>query len=616
MDDDRRKYQPLIDLDAVPSRLLRAVLPLVGPALSRALGVLQINDMHARAVVSSTPETLWSSLVKETGARYEIADEDIERIPTSGPVVVVANHPLGGLDGIILGDVLRRRRGDSRLMANFLLKRIIHSEHHMFFVDPFPRGDAAIRASLLGLRDSLKHLKQGGLLGVFPGNRVSHYQWDTGMIADGPWVPNIAALIRRAQATVVPVYIEGENSALFNLAGMVHPLLRTLLLPRELIRQTRHPKPVRLHVGTPMPYAKLKRFESDEHLARFLRASTYVMGNRPERLTVTKEPEKPVQPVAEPLAEKIPNEELQEEIARLPAECRLLVNGDYEVYIARARQLPKVLQEIGRGREESFRFAGGGTGKALDLAPQDDYYHHLFLWHAKDKTVIGAYRVGLSDEIIATRGPGGLICTGLFDLKPEFLTALNPGIELGRSYVLPEYMRNYNSLLLLWAGIFQFVARNPRYRCCFGSVGISQGDEYAPASRTLIVDYMKDHLSHPTLSQQVRSRSPFYGTRLTGLKEGEISGLVQSLDDVSILVSSLEPDGKGVPVLIKHYARLNARLLSFGVWTDHSNAVVGFIVVDLATADPKFLRRYMGDAGYAKFMAYHGLKSPQPAEAV
>lgn len=585
-------------------------MSLAGPLIRRVSGVQAINDIHSRTVARTTPESLWSTLVEESGAKYEIAASDLDRIPASGPVVVVSNHPLGGLDGIILGDLLRRRRQDSRLMANFLLQRVIHSEHHMFFVDPFPRGDAAKKASLIGLRDSIRHLKQGGLLGVFPGNKVSHYQWDLKTVADGPWVPNIAAIIRRTEATVVPVFIEGGNSVFFNIAGMIHPLLRTVLLPRELVRQGKDPEPVRVHVGTAIPFSRLKRFESDEGLSKFLRVATYVMGNRPD--VAPPEAAAEVAPVieAEPVAERDAGELLQAEIDALPPSCRLLVNGDYEVYMGRSQQMPRIMREIGRGREVAFRYAGGGTLKPLDLSPQDDYYHHLFLWHNKDKAVVGAYRIGLSDEILAAHGPSGLICSGLFDLKPEFLKQLNPGLELGRSYVLPEYMRNYNSLLLLWAGILQFVVREPKYRTCFGSVGISQGNEYTPASRTLIVDYMKEHLSHPTLSLQVESRSPFYGVKLVGMKPGEANRLLQSVDDVSALVMGLEPDGKGVPVLIKHYARMNAKLLSFGVWRDHSNAVVSFMMADLTTADPKFLRRYMGEAGYHSFMTHHGLLEP------
>ncbi|MBL9116111.1 MAG: lysophospholipid acyltransferase family protein [Verrucomicrobiaceae bacterium] len=608
MEDDRRKYQPLIDLEGIPNRLLKTVLPVLGPSLSEVLGIRAVNDIHAKLVAAGTPETMWSTLVEATGVNYEVAASDLDRIPPTGPVVVVSNHPLGGLDGIVLGDILHRRRRDSRLMANFLLKRVLYSEHHMFFVDPFPRGEEAKRASLAGMKASLKHLKAGGLLGVFPGNRVSHYQKDLHTVADGPWIESIGALVRHTEATVVPVFIEGGNSTFFNLAGMVHPLLRTILLARELVRRARDPEPVRVHVGTPIPFTRLKRFETDKELVNFLRMATYVMGNRPD--VTPPDAEQTVAPVTEPepVADKLSPELLQADVDALPPECKLLANGDYEVYIARSSQMPSIMHEIGRGREAAFRYAGGGTLKPLDLAPQDDYYHHLFLWHTKDQAVVGAYRLGLSDEIIAKHGPEGLICSGLFDLKPEFLRQLNPGIELGRSYVLPEYMRNYNSLLLLWAGILQFVVREPKYKMCFGSVGISQGDEYTPASRTLIVDYMKEHLSHPTLSLQVESRSPFYGVKLNGVKPGEANRMLQSVDDVSVLVTGLEPDGKGVPILIKHYARMNAKLLSFGVWTNHSNAVVSFMVADLTTADPKFLKRYMGEEGYKTFMAHHGHK--------
>ena len=613
MEDDRRKYQPLIDLDNVPGRIFQYLLKTVGGPIKALLGVDGINDIHYKAVATATPETLWSSLVKATGVHYEVASSDLDRIPLSGPVVVVSNHPLGGLDGIILGDILHRRRKDSRLMANFLLKRVIHSEHQMFFVDPFPRGDVAIRASMLGMRDSFKHLKQGGLLGIFPGNKVSHYQKDLKCVADGEWIANIATLIRRTGATVIPVFIDGENSRFFSLAGRLHPLMRTVLLPRELLRRAADPEPVRVHVGTPIPFVRLKRFEDDKALVRFLRVATYVMGNRPDAADPQDIPA--VKPVLEPepVADKLPEDLLQSDVDALPPECHLMTNGEHQVYCASFQQLPHIMQEIGRGRELAFRFAGGGTLKPLDLSAQDEYYQHVFVWHSRDKAVVGAYRLGRADDIIAKYGVDGLICTGLFDLKPDIVKQLNPGLELGRSYVLPDYMKSYNSLMLLWAGILQYIARNPRYRTCFGSVGISQGDEYTPASRTLMVDYIREHLSHPALSLQVESRSPFFGIKLNGVKQGEANELFSSVDDVSALVTGIEPDGKGVPMLIKHYARLNAKLLSFGVWTNHSNAVVSFMMVDLTTADPKFLKRYMGEEGYANFMAYHNA-SPPPAE--
>jgi putative hemolysin len=605
-----RKHPPLLDLAGIPNPVLQGLMPFAGAALQRWLKIDALNDVHDGVINTASPETFFSRTLEILGARYEVSESDLDRIPASGPVVVVSNHPLGGLDGIMLGDLLRRRRTDTRLMANFLLARVRHADAHMFFVDPFPRGPEAVKASMGGIRSTMKHLKNGGLLGVFPGNRVSHWQWDRREICDPDWVANIGGIIRRAQATVLPLFIEGGNSLLFNLAGIIHPLLRTIMLPRELIRQARDPNPVRIHVGTPIPFHRLKKFDTDEGLMSFLRVATYVMGNRPEDPTAD-EPILVTQAPA-PIAAPLTAEKFEADIAALAPENCIVRQGDYEVYLARAPQLPHILREIGRGREVAFRAAGGGTLKPLDLAPQDDYYHHLFLWHKKDRAVVGAYRLGLSDEILAQHGPEGLICSSLFHLKPAFLAELSPGIELGRSYILPEYQRNYNSLLLLWSGILGFIARNPKYRYTFGSVGISQGDEYSPASRTLIVNYMKEHLSHPTLSVHVESRSPFEGIKLSGIKKEELSDLVQRVEDVSTLVTGLEEDGKGIPVLIKHYIRMNAKLLSFGILKDHSNAVVSFIVVDVATADPKSMKRFMGgDEPYQKFLAHHGLQEPK-----
>ena len=601
--------EPLVDLTRVPNRVLQAVMPLLGPVVNRLFAIPAINRVHDEVAMTATPETFFRRTLEVLGCRYEVSDSDLQRIPETGPVVVVSNHPLGGLDGIILGDLLRRRRTDVKLMANFVLKKIRFAADHMIFVNPFAASQPSAQ-NIAPLRESLKHLKAGGLLGVFPGNKVSHYQWHRGEIADPEWVPHIGALIRRTGASVVPVFIEGGNSRLFNIAGMIHPLLRTILLPREFLRKGRSGVPVRVHVGTVVPSTRLKRFATDDDMIRFLRVTTYFLGNRPRASpasisTAFAESGKKAEPVAEP----VPPELLEADIAALPPEARLLKQGDSEVYMARYDQLPHVIREIGRGREISFREAGGGTLKPLDLAPQDEYYEHLFIWNRKDRVVVGAYRIGRADEIIAKYGPQGLICTGLFHFKPEFVAKLNPGIELGRSYVLPEYQRSYSSLLLLWGGIIAFAAREPRYNIFFGSVGVSQGGEYSPASRTLIIDLLRSQFSDARLSVQVESQSPFEGVGLKGITPEEIGDLVQDVEDVSTLVTSLEPDGKGVPVLLKHYFRMNAKLLDFGVWKNHSNAVVAFIICDMTTAEPKMIRRYMGEEGYARFRAYHGLDS-------
>lgn len=601
--------RPLVDLSQIQHPVMKALYPLVGGFLRKTLKIDEVNQLEADVGRLGTPDSFFHTTLDLLGCRYEVNELDRQRIPAKGPVVVVSNHPLGGLDGIVLGDLLRQRRTDAKLMANYLLKRVTHAEHHMFFVDPFAK-DAPTASNIGPLRQSLKHLKNGGLLGVFPGNQVSHYQRQTQEVSDPNWVPHIAALIRRSGATVVPLFIDAKNSWLFERIGLVHPLLRTLLLTREFINRGHSREPIRVHVGTPIPSTRLKRFVSDEEMIQFLRMSSYMLKNRPP---ASEHKSLPVATATQqkPLATRVSPTLLEADLCGLPSENLLLTQGDFEVYIGQYDELPHVMQEIGRGREESFRSVGGGTGEPFDLAAADQYYHHLFVWSKKDRAVVGAYRLGLADQIIPKHGPEGLVSSSLFEFKPAFIQRLNPGLELGRSYVLPEYQRSYSSLLLLWGGILAFIVRHPQYRIIFGSVGVSQGDEYCPASRTLIVDYMRREHGDPTLAHELQSRSPFQSTALGPILKRDIRRMVKDVDDVSSLVSSLEPDGKGVPILIKHYIRMNAKLIEFGVWKDHSNAVVAFLMTDLVTADPKFLRRYMGEEGYRQFMAYHGLPSEE-----
>jgi len=610
------KDKQLIDLSRVQHPALRMLYPVVGPGLRRFLKIDEVNQLESDVTRLGTPESFFRTTLDLLGCRYELSEADLLRIPAKGPVVVVSNHPLGGLDGIILGDLLQRRRGDVKLMANYLLKGVRYAGHHMIFVDPFAKETPAAR-NVAPLRESLRHLKGGGLLGVFPGNQVSHYRRETSEVSDPDWVPHIAALIRRSGATVVPLYIDAKNSWLFERIGLVHPLLRTLLLTREFMRRGNSREPVRVSVGAAISSGRLKRFETDEEMIRFLRMSAYMLKNRPvaERREGGGGGTAVESVKIRPLAQRLPAEDLERDIAALPESGRLISQGEFEVFMGRYEELPHVMQEIGRGREESFRFVGGGTGEALDLAEADQIYHHLFVWSRRDRAVVGAYRLGLADEIIEKYGPHGLVSSGLFEFKPSFVARLNPGLELGRSYVLPEYQRSYSSLLLLWGGILAFIARNPRYRMLFGSVGVSQGEEYCSASRTLIVDYMRREHGWPEVAVDLESRSPFSGMVFDPMEKEDVDRMVKDVDDVSALVSGLERDGKGVPILIKHYIRMNAKLIDFGVWKDHSNAVVGFLLADLVTADPKFLRRYMGDEGYRNFRAFHGLEEEDVLEA-
>jgi putative hemolysin len=308
----------------------------------------------------------------------------------------------------------------------------------------------------------------------------------------------------------------------------------------------------------------------------------------------------------------IPNTLLKAEVEALPADQHLVTSGQFSVYCARAEQFPWCLQEIGRLRELTFRAAGEGTGKAVDVDLFDAYYLHLFVWDTKAATIVGAYRMGLADEIVARYGKPGLYTQSLFSYGDRALEAMNPAIELGRSFVCAEYQRSFAPLMLLWRGIGQFIVQNPRYAMLFGAVSIS--NDYEPASRRLIVDFLSANNIEENLARHVKPRRPFRSGRTPAYDRAEFAAL-NDIEDVSRMVKQIERDSKGVPILLKQYLKLGGRLLAFSADKQFNDALDGLIMVDLRASDPRVLARYMGEEGAAAFLSSHGIGQQALREA-
>lgn len=298
-----------------------------------------------------------------------------------------------------------------------------------------------------------------------------------------------------------------------------------------------------------------------------------------------------------------------QEVAGLPQEQLLVKNGEYAVYCARAQTIPNVLHEIGRLRELTFRLAHEGTGKALDLDQFDQTYLQLFLWIEKEQELVGAYRLGPTDSLAGRYGEKGLYTRTLFNYDHRLLRQIHPALELGRSFVRPEYQKNYSSLLLLWKGIGAFVVKNQRYSLLFGAVSIN--NEYHLVSQQLMALSLKINNYIPELSRLVKARRPsFKFTAKFDLIE--TSSIIQDMNEVSELVAEIEPDNKGIPILLKHYLKMGGKILGFHRDPYFNNALDVFIVVDLLNSPRKLLELYMGKEGARNFSAYH--QSPRPIE--
>lgn len=650
----------LLKLDPPPGGLVRRVLTdrTVGP-LERALGLTGVNALYAAAVADPLPagpagvRAFCRRLLDGLGVRVCVAAEDLARVPKSGPFVVVANHPFGALDGMVLTAALMDVRPDLKVMANYLLGRVPELRELLVLVDPFGGPDAATR-NASPMRQSLRWLRDGHALAAFPAGEVAHLRLgdltgDEGPVSDPAWNGTIARIVSRAEVPVLPVFFDGRNGALFQAAGLVHPRLRTVLLPRALLAQ--HGATVTLRVGSLIPAKRIGQIGSEQGVTDYLRRRTFLLrhgaprpsipaatpvgaegGPSVRRLsgesrasllargvagatrlaTAFRSLGQPPKPAVQPIVDPVDPALMAAEVAALPPGGVLLDHDDMLVAHAKASEIRHVLREIGRLREVTFRQVGEGTGKSLDLDTFDYDYRHLFVWNRSAREVVGAYRLGQTDLLLPAKGRQGLYTNTLFNYKAELLDRLDPALEMGRSFVRPEYQKSYAPLLLLWKGIGHFLVRHPQYRYLLGPVSIS--NSYQTVSRQLMVKFLKLHHAMPrgeSLAQPKHPYKPKKGLRLRGLRLGlgrwdddGIRRLLQDDDEVSKLIADLEPDHKGIPVLIRQYLKLGAKFLAFNVDRDFGDCLDGLIVVDLLHTEPRALERYMTKPGYASFVAH------------
>lgn len=592
----------LIDLrESVRQPVLKGLMNFIGPPLESLLSFEAMNALYRETRENFRDDpNFFRACAKAFRLDCQLPPGDLDRIPRKGPLIVVANHPFGGLDAIALGHFLTEVRPDVKMMANFLLSKMPETEDWFIPVDPFGRKGSE-RQNIHSVKQAFKWLQSGGVLAIFPAGEVSHFHWNGGRIEDSPWTHHVASLARRTQTTVLPVFFDGRNSLFFQVSGLIHDRLRTLLLAREL--EARRALPLRAFVGRPIAPATFNRLESDERITAYIRSATYFLKTRTYRrlLNGTSAQHKSQVPVvpAQPV------EALRADIQKLEPDHLLHDQGPYSVYVARAHEIPHVLAEIGRLRELTFREVGEGTGQGSDLDRFDYRYLHLFLWNESTDEVMGAYRLGLTDELLERDGVEGIYSATLFKFKPGFLTKLGPAVELGRSFITSEYQRSYQGLMLLWRGIGEWIAQNPHYHQLFGPVSIT--NDYHPISQRLIIRFLKEHVSDRKWARMVKAKKPPKRMFLMGLPLKEISSQMNRVEDVSAMISFLEKDTKGVPILLKHYLKMNARLLCFNIDPAFSDVLDGLMLLDLRTTEPKLLKKFMGEDGYERFARSHDL---------
>ncbi len=519
-----------------------------------------------------------NAILDDLQIKFEIPEEDFKRLPKSGPYITISNHPLGGIDGILLLKLMLEKEPNFKIIANFLLHRIDPMKQYIMPVNPFENHKDA-KSSLIGIKETLAHLRDGKPLGMFPAGEVSTYQ-DGKLMVDKPWEEGAIKVIRKAQVPVIPIYFHARNSRLFYLFSKINSTMRTAKLPSEVFSQ-KH-RGIKVRIGKPISVAEQNEYTTIEDFSEFLRRKTYMLANPFQKETPflpkpnLKLPKNPKKIVTATSQEKMVSEI---EFLR-KKDCRLLESKNYEVFFAKANEIPNILHEIGRLREITFREVGEGTNESTDIDSYDNHYRHLFLWDAESKMIAGAYRMGLGSEIYPKYGIEGFYLTDLFRFEPELHDMLHYSIEMGRAFIIKEYQQKPMPLFLLWKGIIHITLRHPEHKFLLGGVSIS--NQFSNFSKSLMIEFMKSNFYDPYIAQYIHPKKAFKVKLKDADKDFIFDEAEADLNKFDKLIDELEPGNLRLPVLIKKYIKQNARVVAFNVDPLFNNAIDGLMYIRIS----------------------------------
>lgn len=523
--------------------------------------------------------------LNKIGATFHTLNIDsLEAVPREKPLIIVSNHPLGALEGMQLSRLLLRYRPDLKVLTNELLLQF--KEFNDLFIGVDVLNPDRRQMNARGMMQASRHLAKGGALLIFPAGTVSVLDVNSWSIQDAPWKHIVGRLALKYRAQCLPVHIEARNSWAFYLSGLIHKRLRTLLLPRAMLWQ-RH-KTVTARIGQTINF-------SDTDISTPASATEYLR-LACELLAVEKPNTAPPSPALPRLSGGIATQILEREFARLQA-YRVAEQGKLQVYNAPYSALGIVAEQLALVRERTFRAAGEGTGLALDVDRFDADYWHILVWDAETKQIAGGYRAARVSSVLNRRDVTALYSNSLFHYDERFIRELGGAIEVGRSFVAEAFQSNSRALDLLWRGLGAMMLQHPDCHTLFGCVSISS--RYSPMLRALMTEsFLAAHGAGANMRTLVRPVAPFKYS-LKFWTPDTIKALTSMTAINKLLGNSGNP--MRVPVLIRHYLALNGKFIDFSVNAGFSRSLDGLILVDLRTAPPRYLRRYLGKAGAIEF---------------
>ena len=517
------------------------------------------------------------AMIDQLEIRYEINSEELNKIPKEGAFITISNHPFGGIDGLLLMKIIAEIRPDYKVLPNFLLRSMAPVKDFILNKNPFenPKG-----IDETGFKELLLHLKNGNPLGVFPAGDVSRFDQDVHAVTDPKWQFPGLKMLKKANVPIVPIYFQGTNSRFFHILGRILPKMQKVKLPSELFNK--HKRIIRVRIGYPITVKEQMGFKDISRYGRFLRTKTYALGTSLEVrkfFSVSRRQLKKAEPIVEP----IPVRALEAEVNSILEQHSLFKIQNYHVICVPSIKIPNIMNEIGRLREITFRDVGEGTNQQMDVDEYDLYYNQLFVWDHEMSKIVGAYRVGLGKEILNIYGVKGFYVQSLFRMNRKLYPVLKQSLELGRSFIIPEYQKKPMPLFLLWKGILYFLIMNPEYRYLIGPVSIS--NRFSNFSKGLIIKFIKQYHYDFDMARLIRPRKGF--TVPDHNIDTDI--LIEESTDLNKfdhIIKDIETAQQNMPVLLKKYLKQNGKIIGFNIDPKFNNALDGLMVLDLFDVPP------------------------------
>ncbi|WP_151948219.1 GNAT family N-acyltransferase [Aliarcobacter butzleri] len=502
---------------------------------------------------------------------YTVSSNDLQNIPSTSKVIIIANHPLGGLDALCLLKLVGQIRKDVKILANDFLVGFEALHSLMIPLDNFK--DRQSKESIKKIYEALKNEEA---IIIFPAGEVSRATPKG--VKDPAWNKGFLNFAKNSNSAILPIFLDAKNSKTFYTISLINKTFSTLLLSNEMFNKKS--KNINIKIGQIIPSENItpKGLNKD-----------FLVNLYKKHLYALKKGKKSFFQTQSAIAHPVSKIDLYNELKKSPLLGQ--TNDGKKIYLYDYVEDSIVLKELGRLREISFRKVGEGVNKKRDIDKYDVYYQHIILYDKNELEIVGAYRIGNSDVIFKEFGTKGFYSNTLFQFNDEFMFYLQNSIELGRSFVQPKYWGT-RALDYLWYGIGAYVKANPNIKYMFGPVSIS-GAFPAIAKDMLVFYYNYYYSSEKNL---VEARTPFsYSSHIHDIKE--FFTLEDKKRDFKSLKIALSNIGVNVPTLYKQYSELTlddgVKFLDFNVDKNFGDCIDSFILVEIDKIKDSMKQRYM-----------------------